>query len=96
MLVLGTVGTGVVLSALKKTDGRDSVTVRIFNPSTVTARVDLSLPGGLLEAAELNLLEEPQRTVTLSQGTATLDVNGAALRTVELVPAQAPPRRAPR
>ncbi|MBA3297628.1 MAG: hypothetical protein H0U19_11915 [Acidobacteria bacterium] len=96
MLGIHTRGMGVVLSALKKTEERESVTVRVFNPSGQGVSMELTLPGGVREAAELNLLEEPQRPLTVSSGVARLDVSAFGLRTVELAPAQGPTRRAPR
>ena len=87
---------GVVLSALKKTDARESLTVRLFNPSVSGASGELRIPGGILQANELNLLEEAQWPLTVSSGSATLEISGSGLRTVELVPAQPPPRRASR
>lgn len=89
-------GPGVILSALKKTEGRDSVTLRVFNPSAGAARVELGLAGGVREAHLLNLLEEPQAPVERANGAVPLQVSGFGIRTVELVPAQAPTRRAPR
>jgi len=96
MLTIRAEGAGVVLSALKKTEDRESITVRVFNPSTGAARLALHVAGGVREASELNLLEEAQQPLGLSNGAALLDVSASSLRTVELVPAQAPPRRAPR
>jgi mannosylglycerate hydrolase len=96
MLELDASPGGVVLSALKKTEDRDSVIVRTFNPSAAVSSVQVGLRGGVRAAAELNLLEEPQQPLEVSSGATTLDLTGFAMRTVELVPAQVPPRRASR
>jgi alpha-mannosidase len=86
----------VVLSALKKTEDRDSVTVRVFNPAGESANARVGLPGGLDSAVELNLLEEPQQPLDTPSGMAAVGVSAYAVRTLELVPAQVPPRREPR
>ena len=46
MLDVHSRATGVVLSALKKTEDRNSVTVRVFNPSGDTDDVHVQIPGG--------------------------------------------------
>ncbi|MEO6212456.1 MAG: glycoside hydrolase family 38 C-terminal domain-containing protein, partial [Vicinamibacterales bacterium] len=96
MLELQSHHGGVVLSALKKTEDRDSITVRVFNPSREAAHLHLSVPGGLRGAAESNLLEESERSLNTASGAAALDISAFALRTVELVPARVAPRREPR
>jgi alpha-mannosidase len=90
MLELRTNRGGVVVSALKKSEDRDAVTVRVFNPAVDDADLRFGLGGGLLAATEVNLLEEPQRPLDTSSGMAAVAVSAFAVRTVELEPAQAP------
>ena len=96
MLTLVADGPGVVLSALKKADDRDSVAVRVFSVSSTASHVSLGLVGGVQEASALNLLEEKQEPLDISGGAARVDVSGFGLRTVELVPALARPLHVPR
>ncbi|HXG56098.1 MAG TPA: glycosyl hydrolase-related protein [Vicinamibacterales bacterium] len=96
MVGLRTRSGGVVLSALKKTEDRESVIVRVFNPSAEHAAVELSLAGGVREATAVNLLEEPLQPSEATSGAASVAVSPFGLRTMELAPSQAPTRRAPR
>jgi mannosylglycerate hydrolase len=96
ILSLAAAPAGVVLSALKKTEDRESLTVRMFNPSAAAARVELTLRGGVQEVRELNLLEEPRKPLAVQAGTATVEISGFGVRTLELAPPPPAPRRAPR
>ncbi|CAN5665631.1 alpha-mannosidase [soil metagenome] len=96
MLELHAMRGDVVLSALKKTEDRESVTIRVFTPAGDSVNLHCGLAGGLRDAAELNLLEEPQRPLDISSGMAAVAASAFGVRTMELVPAQAPHRRAPR
>jgi alpha-mannosidase len=96
ILSLGAAPAGVVVSALKKTEDRESLTVRMFNPSAAAARVELTLRGGVQEVRELNLLEEPRAPLEVQGGTATVEISGFGVRTLELAPLPPAPRRAPR
>jgi len=90
MLGLDSGGGDVILSALKKTDARESLTVRAFNAGPNDTSVILSLPAGIAEAADLNLLEEPQAALALEGEATRLAFSGFALKTVELRPARRP------
>lgn len=96
MLTLATEGPGVVVSALKMADDRDSVAVRLFSVSSTASRVLLSLEGGVGTASVLNLLEEVQEPIAVAKRHRTVDISGFGLRTAELVPARARPLRVPR
>jgi mannosylglycerate hydrolase len=96
MLEVSSLDSAVVLSALKKSDERDAVTVRVFNPSAAPARLRLTLPGGLRAAAMVNLLEEAEHDLALGDDGAAVEVSAFGLRTVQLIPRQVPLRHEPR
>jgi mannosylglycerate hydrolase len=96
LLALSPLEGALVLSALKKSDGRDAVTVRVFNPSAAPARLRLTLAAGLSAAAMVNLLEEAAHDLLLGEDGAAVDVSPFGLRTVQLTPRQVPLRHAPR
>ncbi len=84
-----------VLSALKKTDERDSVTVRLFNPSAEALDVRIGMAGGIAAAHLLNLLEERQEPLPVTSGAARIAISGFGVRTMELVSARRPLLPAP-
>ena len=83
--------TGLVLSACRKTEGRESLTLRVFNPSAVatTATMGAHLHAG--EVFVLNLDSARQQALKVAHGAAVLDVGPFAIQTVELVPARTAP-----
>ena len=77
---------GVALSAVKKTDDRDSLVVRIFNPQDTEARVRIHAGTGLAQAFALDLLERRETELLLGGGAAEAVLGPARIATFELVP----------
>lgn len=75
----------VVLSACKKADSRDGVVVRYFNPSDAAAAIRLGTHRPVREAWLLNLLEEREQALTMSDGEVRRVVAPHAIETIELV-----------
>lgn len=94
-LSLTPAGGAVVLSALKKTDARDSLCMRIFNPGAEPAAVDVTVAGGIREGSVSNLLEEPLSELRVAGEAVRVDVSAFAVRTMQLIPARRPLRPEP-
>jgi len=52
------------LTALKLAEERDAVIIRLHNPYNKETEAEITLPTGIREAWETNLLEQPQRRIT--------------------------------
>ncbi|HOX07578.1 MAG TPA: glycoside hydrolase family 38 C-terminal domain-containing protein [Planctomycetota bacterium] len=82
----------LVLSALKKADGRDSVIVRLFNPTAKDLAAELDASGLGVKAAHLVRLDE-ERVAPLKVGAGgriRLRVGHKKIVTLELVPGRRP------
>jgi len=86
--VAGIEGHGFVMSALKMSDFRDTVILRVFNPNKTDAKMKLDLSGRFTEAYEVNLGEERQKRLVVRNGKCTVAVPAKKIVTVELVPAK--------
>ena len=75
---------GVVASALKKADDRDSVILRVFNPGDRPVATVIGREPGLDEAFRTNLREQRQQPVTLRDGKATLALGPRKIATLDL------------
>lgn len=78
-------GEGVVLSALKRADDRQSLVLRLFNPGSTPATARVSMPG-LSEAHRLSLAEARLAKRTARERGVSLTLRPAGIDTVELVP----------
>ncbi|HVR72077.1 MAG TPA: glycosyl hydrolase-related protein [Vicinamibacteria bacterium] len=82
----GPAGGAAVVSALKKTDDRESLLLRLFNPGgeEVRVRVRCALP--IARAFAVDFLERTQQEIPAAQGQVSLALPGGRVQTVELVP----------
>jgi mannosylglycerate hydrolase len=79
------VGGPVALSALKKTDGRDSIVMRLFNPGVSGVQAKIATAAPLLEAHAVDLLERRQEPLPHREREVSLALGAHAIRSVELV-----------
>jgi mannosylglycerate hydrolase len=77
---------GAVVSALKKTDDRESLLVRLFNPGVEDAHVRVKCALPIARAFAVDFLERTQQDVPVAQGEVALTLPGGRIQTVELVP----------
>jgi mannosylglycerate hydrolase len=79
-------GGAAVVSALKKTDDRESLLLRIFNPGTeeVHVRVQCALP--VARAFAVDFLERTQQEIAVTGGQVALALPGGRIQALELVP----------
>lgn len=75
--LLAVEGSGIVLSALKKSEQGDSVIARFYNPSSEPATLSLTLNWGCEEAYFVNLLEHRE---------ASCPVNNRTVKGVQVAP----------
>jgi hypothetical protein len=76
----------LVLSALTRALGRDSLVLRVFNPGGRQARGRFGLAAGMDGAFRLDFLERRLGAVPLEGGAAALTVRPHGIETLELVP----------
>jgi alpha-mannosidase len=77
----------IVLSAMKKAETRDSLIVRLCNPTNQAIETTLKSHFPLSRIQTLNLLEEPQGEAPLTDPhTARLTIGAKKIATLELVP----------
>jgi len=76
---------GVVLSALKRAEQRDSAIVRLFNPDDVDASASIGLDPGIERAYAVNLLEERQSELPLQGGAISITLGPHQIKTIEIV-----------
>jgi len=82
-------GANLVLSAVKKAEGRDSVIVRFFNPTAETVEAELRVGEPVRAAHRAGLDEERQEALEVAEaGKVRLAVEAKRITTVELVPDQ--------
>lgn len=84
--ILGIDGHNFVVSALKMSDFRDTVILRVFNPTKADTKMKLDLGGRFSEAYAVNLAEDRQKKIVVRNGKCTLSVPAKKIVTVELVP----------
>ncbi len=83
-LRVGGTAAGIVLSALKQTEDRSSVVVRVFNPNDDAAEATLALEAPTTQAFAVNFLEERQDKLPFANGVVTFAVAPRQIRTIEL------------
>jgi mannosylglycerate hydrolase len=83
-LRVGGTAAGIVLSALKQTEDRSSVIVRVFNPNDTAATATFALDAPITQAFAVNFLEERQDRLPFADGVVTLPVAPRQIRTIEL------------
>ena len=83
---LGIAGStaGVVLSALKKAEDRDSVIVRLFNPGDRAADATLKPGFAVKQVFAVNFLEERQEQIAIENGTVAVQLRPHQIQTIEL------------
>jgi alpha-mannosidase len=75
---------GIVLSACKKADDRDSVVIRVFNPDAAPASVRLGTRHGVGQAFVTDLHETRHREVAVRNGLVETPVAGCQIATFDL------------
>ncbi|MBN2309122.1 MAG: hypothetical protein JXR94_09140 [Candidatus Hydrogenedentes bacterium] len=83
---LGLEGPGLVLSAVKKADNRDSILVRFYNPTNTDSEAVLHVGLPVSAAYRAGLDEERRESLPLEDGKVTLPVPHGKIVTVELEP----------
>ena len=84
--LVGVSGRGFIASALKMSDFRESVILRVFNPTHKDTKMKLDLDGRFGEVYAVNLNEDRQKKIIVRSGKCTVDVPAKKIVTVELVP----------
>jgi len=85
----GPAGSGVVVSALKKTDDRESLVLRLFNPGAEAVKVSVQCALPLSRAFAVDFLERTQQELPVTRGQAVLALPAGRIQTIELVPDRA-------
>jgi len=75
----------VVLSALKQSEDRAGVLVRVFNPGDVEARATCALDTPVARAYAVNFLEERQSEIAVENGAVPLRLKPHQIQTIEIV-----------
>jgi alpha-mannosidase len=75
----------VVLSAIKQAEERPTTIVRLFNPGDVVADAVLSLDAPIARAFAVNLLEERQRELMLTDEGIVLQLGPREIQTIEVL-----------
>ena len=86
--LVGIDGHNFIVSALKMSDFRDTVILRVFNPTHKDSKMKLDLASKFVEAYSVNLNEDRQKKLIVRGGKLTVDVPAKKIVTVELVPAK--------
>ncbi len=86
--LIGVSGHNFVVSALKMSDFRDTVILRVFNPTWKDSKMKLDLGGRFAEAYVANLNEDRQKKMIVRNGKCSVDVAAKKIVTIELVPAK--------
>jgi alpha-mannosidase len=74
-----------VLSALKRADDRDSVIVRLFNPTDRETQATIRVDGEVAHAFAVNFLEERQHELAVESGAVAVPLRPHQIQTLELV-----------
>jgi mannosylglycerate hydrolase len=74
------------LSALKKADDRESVVIRLFNPGALGLQLALGLAQPVGSAFRLNLREQRQESLSITDGRATVTLGPRKIVTAEITP----------
>jgi alpha-mannosidase len=82
----GAGGVSAVMSALKKTDDRESLLLRLFNPASVEVQVRVRCALPLARAFALDFLERTQQEMAVTRGQVAFSLPPGRIQTVELVP----------
>jgi alpha-mannosidase len=77
---------GAVVSALKKTDDRESLLLRLFNPGAADAHVHVRCALPIARAFAVDFLERSQQEVPVAEGQVALTLPGGRIQTLEVVP----------
>ena len=80
---------GAVLSALKKTDEREGLVLRLFNPGAAPVEVRIRSPLAIARGFLLDLLERTQQEIAVFGGQVTVTLPPGRIQTVEIVPDRA-------
>jgi mannosylglycerate hydrolase len=79
-------GTGdLVLSALKQSEDRASVIVRLFNPGDEEAQATIGMDMPVHRAFAVNFLEERQQEIAVTDGAIALRLKPHQIQTIEIV-----------
>jgi mannosylglycerate hydrolase len=73
-----------VLSALKKADDRNSVIVRLFNPTNEDTDAAIRIDGAVTHAFAVNFLEERQSELAVESGGVRVHLKAHEIKTTEL------------
>ncbi len=84
--IVGVEGYGFVVSAMKMSEFRDTVILRVFNPNTKDTKMKLDLNGRFGEAYMVNLNEDRRKKLIVRNDKCTVSVPAKKIVTVELVP----------
>jgi 2-O-(6-phospho-alpha-D-mannosyl)-D-glycerate hydrolase len=79
-------GDGVVLSAIKKTDEREGLVLRLYNPGAAPAEARIRSALAIGRAFLLDLLERTQQELPVYGGQVALTLPAGRIQTVEIVP----------
>jgi alpha-mannosidase len=82
----GPAGSGAIVSALKKTDDRESLVLRLFNPGGEEVKVAVQCALPLARAFAVDFLERTQQELPVTRGQVVLALPAGRIQTIELVP----------
>jgi alpha-mannosidase len=82
----GAAGGSAVVSALKKTDDRESLLLRLYNPGAAEVQVRARCALPIARAFALDFLERTQQEMPVVRGQVTFALPPGRIQTVELVP----------
>ena len=75
----------VIMSAFKKAEDRDSLILRLFNPTDTTQSADISFLKDIKKAYICNLNEERQQEIPVNGNTIQLSLKKSKIITVEMM-----------
>lgn len=76
--------TNLIMTALKKAAERDSLILRVFNPTNHSIKGHIFLPEGIKKAQLVNLLEKTERKIPVKNSIITIDVPKKKIISIEL------------
>lgn len=83
--VVGIEGKRFIVSALKMSDFRDTVILRVFDPTEHDTKLKLDLGDRFTEVYEVNLNEDRRKKLVVRNGRCTVSVPSKKIVTIELV-----------